>query len=350
MPTPAQLGYRWPAEWEPHAATWLSWPHKRASWPDAFEPIPEAFAQFVKAVARYETVHVLAGSHPDAEEDVMARAQSLVGGVPNVVLHDIPTNDAWCRDHGPTFLVGPADAPRALVDWKFDAWGQDYGDCSLDDAVPARIAALQGRVRFEPGITLEGGAIDGNGHGTILTTRTCLLDQHRNPGLGQEGNERFLRDYLGAKKVLWLKGVVMGRDDTKGHVDQLARFVGPNTVVVAAEENPDDENYEPLARTYDELTRMTDQDGRPLNVVRLPLPGPLYHRGNPEDRMPGSYCNFLIINGAVIVPQFDDPHDARALAILAELFPDRDMVGLPALDIVWGFGAFHCLSQQEPRA
>ncbi len=348
MTTPAELGYRWPAEWEPHASTWLSWPHKRASWPDAFEPIPEAFALFVKTIARFETVNVLAGSHEQAEEDVMARAKLLVGGVPNVVLHDIPTNDAWCRDHGPTFLVGPPGTPRALVDWKFDAWGQDYGDCSLDDAVPRRIAELQGRRRFAADITLEGGAIDGNGLGTILTTRTCLLDQHRNPGLGQAGNERYLRDFLGAKKVLWLSGVIMGRDDTKGHVDQLARFVGPRTIVVASEDNRDDENFEPLARTYEELQRMTDQDGQPFEIIRLPLPGPLYHKGNVEDRMPGSYCNFLIINGAVIVPQFDDPRDPQALDILRGVFPDREIIGLPALDLVWGFGVFHCLSQQEP--
>lgn len=343
MSTPAALGYRWPAEWEVHAATWLSWPHKQASWPDAFAPIPPLFARFVETLARHEPVHILAGGTA-----VLAEARALVGHLPQVTLHDIPTNDAWCRDHGPTFLVGAADQPRALVDWEYNAWGGKYPPFELDNAVPRQIAELQGRLRFAPGIILEGGAIDGNGRGTILTTERCLLNPNRNPHLGRADMERYLADYLGARKVIWLTGGDLAGDDTDGHVDQLARFVGPHTVVVAWEDDPTDPNYEPLQRNFWELQSHTDQDGRPLQVIPLPLPRPLYHRGDPTLRMPGSYCNFHIANGVVVVPQFDDPHDRVACEILERLFPDREIVGLPARDLIWGLGAFHCLSQQEP--
>ncbi len=341
--TPAALGYRWPAEWEPHAATWLSWPHNRQSWPDAFAPVPGIFARFVQTLARFEPVHVLAGG-----AEVRAEAEALVGGTPNVTLHDIPTNDAWCRDHGPTFLAAPSGAPAALIDWQYNAWGGKYPPFHHDNAVPGKIAALQGRRRFDPGIILEGGAIDGNGRGTILTTEQCLLNPNRNPQLGRQDMERYLAEYLGARKVIWLTGGEMAGDDTDGHIDQLARFVGPRTVVVAWEDNPDDENYEPLQRNFWELQSHSDQDGAPLSVIPLPMPGPLLHDGDPEQRMPGSYCNFHIANGVVIVPQFDDPHDRVAREILARLFPGREIIGLPAFELIWGLGAYHCLSQQEP--
>lgn len=343
MSTPASLGYRWPAEWEPHAATWLSWPHNRNTWPDRFEPVPPLFARFVRTLARYEPVHILAGG-----ERVRDEAQALVGAVSNVTWHDIPTNDAWCRDHGPTFLAGPPGLPPALVDWRYNAWGGKYPPFDLDDAVPGQIARRQGRKRFDPGIVLEGGAIDGNGLGAVLTTEQCLLNPNRNPHLGRTDMECYLAEYLGARKVLWLTGGHLAGDDTDGHVDQLARFVDARTVVVAWEDDPDDENYGPLQRNFWELQSQTDQDDRPLRVIPLPLPGPLLHDGNPEQRMPGSYCNFHIANGVVIVPQFDDPHDRVACEILGRLFPGRDIVGLPALDLIWGLGAYHCLSQQEP--
>lgn len=338
-PTPASQGYRWPAEWEPHAATWLSWPHNRNSWPGKFEPVPLLFAQFVRTLARFEPVHVLAGG-----AEVMDEARRLVGDVPRVTLHDIPTNDAWCRDHGPSFLVGPPDLPAALVDWEYNAWGGKYPPFDRDNRVPQAIAKFQGRVVYSPGIVMEGGAIDGNGQGTILTTEQCLLNPNRNPNLGRPQIEQYLADYLGARKVLWLTGGDMAGDDTDGHIDQLARFVDARTVVAASEENPDDENYEPLQTNLAELRQMTNESGEPLRVIPLAMPRPLYHD---EQRMPGSYCNFHIANGVVVVPQFDDPHDRLALETLGRLFPQRQIIGLPAVDLIWGLGAYHCLSQQE---
>jgi agmatine deiminase len=337
---PAALGYRWPAEWEPHAATWLSWPRNPNTWPGKFEAIPEKFAAFVRTLAEFEPVHILAGG-----EAVMRQARELVGGLPIVTLHDIETNDAWCRDHGPTFLLGPQGAPPALVDWEYNAWGGKYPPFDKDNDVPRRIAGLQGRRRFAPGIVLEGGAIDGNGQGTILTTEQCLLNPNRNPQLSRSGIESHLAAYLGAKKVLWLSGGEIAGDDTDGHIDQLARFVNPTTVVAPLEPDASDENHAPLAANFRQLQKMTDQDGRPLSVVPLPMPRPKYHDGQ---RLPAGYCNFYIANSLVVVPQFDDPADNIAVDTLGRLFPDREVRGLDALDLVWGLGAFHCLSQQEP--
>jgi len=336
---PAALGYRMAAEWEPHAATWLAWPHKRESWPDKFEPIPPLYARFIRMLTKFEPVHVLAGGEP-----VMAEARSLVGEISSVTLHNIPTNDAWTRDHGPTFLVGPPGSPPALVDWGYNAWGGKYPPFDLDDAVPQRIAAATSRRRFEPGIILEGGAIDSNGSGTILTTEQCLLNPNRNPHLKKADVERFLADYLGAKKVLWLGEGIEG-DDTDGHIDELARFVGPRTIVAALDENHDDPNYCPLRENFERLRHMTDEQGRPLDVFALPMPRPIFHEGQ---RLPVSYCNFYIANGAAFVPQFNDPADAKAIELLGRLLPARQMIGLPARDLAWGLGAYHCITQQEP--
>jgi agmatine deiminase len=336
---PAQLGYQWPAEWEPQASVWLSWPRNLNSWPGHFEPVPGEFAEFVRLLAEYEPVNILAGGR-----EVMEQARGLVGDLTNVTLHDIPTNDAWCRDHGPTFLTG-AGLPSALVDWEYNAWGGKYPPFDLDNQVPGRIAELQGRRRFVPGIVMEGGAIDGNGRGCILTTRSCLLNPNRNPHLSQADVEGYLRDYLGAKKVLWLTGGEIAGDDTDGHIDQIARFVNPTTVVVSACEDRDDENYEPAQQNLREVREMTDQDGRPLVIVPLRLPRALYCEGQ---RLPAGYCNFLIANGVVVVPQFGDEADEAAVKTLAPLFPGRDVRLSPSLNLIWGLGSFHCLSQQEP--
>jgi agmatine deiminase len=352
---PAQLGYRWPAEWEPQASVWLSWPRNPATWPEHFEPVPGEFAQFVRLVAEYEPVNILAGG-----KEVMEQARALVGGLKNVTLYDIPTNDAWCRDHGPTFL-GRSQGPRAkgqsairnpqsaippaLIDWGYNAWGGKYPPFDLDDQVPRRIAEVQGRRVFTPGIILEGGAIDGNGCGAILTTESCLLNPNRNPHLSKEQTESYLRDYLGAKKVLWLTGGEVAGDDTDGHIDQIARFVNPTTVVVSVCVDQDDENYAPTKQNLVELQQMTDQDGRPLEIIPLRLPRPLFCDGQ---RLPAGYCNFLIANGVVIVPAFGDPADEGAIRTLQPLFPDRDVRGSRSLHLIWGLGSFHCLSQQEP--
>jgi agmatine deiminase len=337
---PAALGYRWPAEWELHAATWLSWPHNRNSWPGRFEPVPAQFAQFVRAVAEVEPVQILAGG-----EAVWAEASRLVGHLPNVTLHDVPTNDAWCRDHGPTFLVGPIEEPPALVDWEYNAWGGKYPPFDLDNQVPGRIAELRRKRRFAPGIVLEGGAIEGNGCGTLLTTESCLLNPNRNADLPRTVLETILAEYLGVRKILWLADAELEGDDTDGHIDQLARFVNPTTVVAAWVDDPDDPNHGPLQSIHRQLSQMTDQDGRPLEIVRLPLPSPKFVG---QQRLPASYLNFYIANGLVAVPQFGDPADSVAIGILAQLFPSRTVRGLPSLDLIWGLGSFHCLSQQEP--
>jgi len=231
---PASLGYRFPAEWEPHAATWLSWPHNPDTWPGKFEPVPAVWAELVQLIAPHESVHILAGG-----EAVMAQARAMVGEVPNVRLHDIATNDCWMRDHGPMFLVGKSAAgqnlPPALVDWEYNAWGGKYPPFDLDNAVPGKLAELLGYRRWTPGIVLEGGAVDSNGRGTILTTESCLLNPNRNGPVSRESIEQYLRDYCGARKVLWLPAGHMAGDDTDGHVDQLARFVGPRTVVASVE-------------------------------------------------------------------------------------------------------------------
>jgi agmatine deiminase len=359
--TPAQLGYRWPAEWEEQAGVWLSWPRNPDTWPGHFEPVPAEFAQFVRLLAEYEPVNILAGG-------VIEQAQALVGGLKNVTLHDIPTNDAWCRDHGPTFLSGPlrpsaaslpsgddafaiqvrhgvTDLPSALVDWQYNAWGGKYPPYDLDNEAPRRIAELQGRRVFSPGIVLEGGAIEGNGRGCVLTTASCLLNPNRNSDMSREKMEQYLRDYLAAKKVLWLTGGEIAGDDTDGHIDQIARFVNPTTVVVCVCNDKADENYGPTQQNLRELKSMTDQDDRSLTIVPLPLPRPLYCDGQ---RLPAGYANFLIANGLVVVPQFGDPADEAAARTLAELFPNRDVRGSPSLNLVWGLGSFHCLSQQEP--
>jgi agmatine deiminase len=335
--TPASLGYRLPAEWEPHAATWLAWPHKQDTWPGKFEPIPGVWQALVRTLAEFEPVHLCAGG------EAMAVARRMVGSIPNVTLLDIPTDDVWARDHGPMFLSGDA-LPPALVDWKYNAWGGKYPPFDQDDAVPAHIAQLTGRRRFAPGIILEGGAIDGNGAGTLLTTEQCLLNPNRNPDLSRHDVETYLREYCCARKILWLAGGIAG-DDTDGHIDELARFVGPNTVLAAREPDPADENHEPLEDNYRRLVSMSDVAGRPLEVISVRMPRAMYHD---EQRLPASYMNFYIANGVVIVPQFGDPADAAAVEALAAAFPTRQIRPLDAIDLVWGLGAFHCITQQQP--
>jgi agmatine deiminase len=352
---PADLGYRWPAEWEPQASVWLSWPRNPDTWPGHFEPVPAEFAQFVRLLAEYEPVNILAGG-----KQVLDQARKLVGHLKNVHLHDIPTNDAWCRDHGPTFLSHSSPhAPRevsitrsvmptmppVLVNWEYNAWGGKYPPFDLDNGVPRRIGELQGRKVFSPGIILEGGAIDGNGHGCILTTESCLLNPNRNSGLSREGVESYLQRYLGTKKVLWLTGGEIAGDDTDGHIDQIARFVNPTTIVVSVCDDNSDENFQPTHQNLRELEAMTDQDGHPLTLIPLRLPQALYCDGQ---RLPAGYANFLIANGVVVVPQFGDPADEQALETLRPLFPGRDVRGCPSLNLIWGLGSFHCLSQQEP--
>ena len=337
--TPAALGYRWPAEWEPHAATWLAWPHNRETWPGKFDRIPSVFAELVRTIANLEPVNILAGGAA-----VLPDAESFVGNLANVTLYDIPTNDAWTRDHGPTFVTRPNDA-AALVDWQYNAWGQKYPPFDRDNAVPKAIADELQRRRFASPIVLEGGAIEGNGNGVVLTTKSCLPNENRNPNQTLDAIQKHLADNVAARQVHWLGVAAIAGDDTDGHIDQLARFVNPTTIVAAVEEDPADANYESLQQNYRQLCELAGEHGQPFDVVTIPMPRPLYHR---DQRLPASYANFYVFNGGVIVPTFNDPADDEAAATLAGLFPDREILQLPSAELVCGLGSFHCLTQQEP--
>jgi agmatine deiminase len=346
--TPAALGYRMPAEWEPHAATWLAWPHRRTDWPGRFEPIPWVYAEIVRALTRHGMVVVIVRGNRML--DRLTTTLQVAGVDPTTVdcfLH--PTDRSWVRDSGPIFVVNDRGG-KAVLDWQFNAWAK-YPDWTRDDLLPGHIAEWHKLPRWKPRVrgwrvVLEGGSIDVNGQGLMLTTEECLLSrtQDRNPPLDRADYEQLFADYLGVKKVLWLGSGIAG-DDTHGHVDDLARFVNPRTVVTVVEKNPADANYRPLQENLDRLKGMTDLDGNKLEVVTLPMPAPLVFDGT---RLPASYANFYIANGVVIVPTFNDPADRVALGTLAELFPDREVVGIHCVELVWGFGTLHCMTQQEP--
>jgi len=346
--TPAGLGFRMPAEWEPHAATWIAWPHQRADWPGKLATIPWVYAEIVRQLAESEPVHVLV-NNATAEKRVAALLQRAGVLLEQVTFQRIPTDRVWLRDSGPLFVLS-ADGTLAATDWRFNAWAK-YPNWRRDDAVAGRISAALGCRSWQPvcddrRVVLEGGSIDVNGRGLLLTTEECLLSpvQARNPGLERQDLERVFADYLGIRKVLWLNRGIAG-DDTHGHIDDLARFVGPRTVVAVVEADPGDVNYQPLQENLERLRTMTDVDGFPLEVVPLPMPAPRTFQGQ---RLPASYANFYIANQRVLVPTFNDPHDRLALNTLAELFPDRQVVGIHAADLILGFGSLHCLSQQQP--
>ena len=343
--TPAQLGYSMPAEWAPHRGTWLSWPHKEASWPGKFEPVPRIFARMVGVLSPHEEVHVnVRDAAMEADVRDLLAAEDV--GAVNVFFHHHPTNDAWCRDHGPIFLQRdtPHGREEAIVDWGYNAWGGKYPPYDLDDVIPTRIGAEFGIPVLSPGMILEGGSIEVNGRGTLLTTEACLLNPNRNPGLSREEIEQRLREYLGVTHILWLGDGIEG-DDTDGHVDDLTRFVDASTVVTVVEDDPADANYAPLRDNLERLHSMTDQDGQPLRVVTLPMPAPMHQDGQ---RLPASYANFYIGNKVVLLPTYDPARDEIARGTLQELFPTRRVVPIDCTDLVWGLGACHCVTQQWP--
>lgn len=344
--TPANLGFRMPAEWEPHAGTWLGWPHNASDWPDKFEPIPWVYGEIVRTLTRHETVNLIVPPGVPDVPDVFARAGADLSRIRPWPLQ---TDRSWLRDSGPIFVVNDR-GERAALDWRFNAWAK-YANWTHDDKVPAFVAGQYGMRSWQPHcrdhrVVLEGGSIDVNGRGLMLTTEECLLSrtQERNPPMDRGDYERVFADYLSVKKVIWLNRGITG-DDTHGHVDDLARFVNPTTVVTVVESDPTDANFAPLQENLEILRSTTDLSGRKLDVVTLPMPRTLVFDGT---RLPVSYANFYIANGVVIVPTFNDPADRVALGTLAELFSDREVVGIHCVDLVWGLGTLHCMTQQEP--
>ena len=336
----SQHGFRMPAEWEPHAATWVSWPHKEESWPGKFEKIPPIYAQMVKHLARSEPVHI---NVADAEMESHARRHlDEAGASGEIHFHHFPTNDAWCRDHG-AIIVKNADGDRHALDWQYNAWGEKYPPFDLDNQIPSQMADALGLPCTSIPLVLEGGSIDVNGQSVLLTTESCLLNPNRNPQFSKREIEQTLKDFFGVTEVWWLGDGIVG-DDTDGHIDDLTRFVNPNTVVTVVESNPNDVNYQPLEVNRRRLESF-QLDGNPLNVIELPMPSPVEYDG---ERLPASYANFYIANRLVLVPTYNCPADAVALDVLGKCFPNREIVGLDCTDLVWGLGAFHCLTQQIP--
>lgn len=342
--TPRELGYYFPAEFAPHAATWLSWPHKEASWPGKINAIYPSYVKFIKELIKGERVkiNVVDAAMQQQATDWMTRFDVDLAKV-DFFIH--PTNDAWCRDHGPAFLINPSAQPqKVIVDWGYNAWGNKYPPYDLDDVIPTRIAEHYGLPVWHPGIVMEGGSVEFNGKGTLLTSTACLLNPNRNPHLNQEQIEKYLRDYYGVEQILWVDEGIVG-DDTDGHIDDTVRFVNADTVLATVESDRTDENYALLQHNLQQLKAMRLIDGKSLNIIELPMPSPLSYEGQ---RLPCSYANFYIANHAVIVPVFNCKQDETALRIIEQCFPGRQVVGIDSVDIIWGLGSFHCLSQQEP--
>ena len=365
-PTPKEQGYLMPAEWEPHQATWVSWPHKEASWPGKIETIKPVYARMVAELSRSEKVHINVN-----DRRMEAEARKLLadlGPVGEIVFHHLPTNDAWCRDHGAIFVkwdhvLGGRGSRRAeanlepaaqqelrppgerllALDWKYNAWGDKYPPYDLDNQIPKGMADFLKVPRVEIPWVLEGGSVDTNGEGVLLTTKACLLNPNRNPELTKDQIERLLKDYLGVDQILWLGDGIVG-DDTDGHIDDITRFVNANTVVTAVEADPEDENHTILEENLAKLKTFRI-GGKPLNIVELPMP-PLVEFE--DQRLPASYANFYIANSVVLLPFYGGPKDGIAQEVLAALFPDRKIIGIDCTDLIWGLGAFHCLTQQVP--
>ena len=339
--TPAQLGYHMPAEWEPHVATWLSWPRREGiSFPDSFDRVLPTLRAMVEALIESENVciNVCNGAH-EAEARQVLRGLSME----QITFHRIPTNEPWCRDHGPIFLTREKEPRLAIVDWDYNAWGNKYPPFDLDEVVPTRVAEIFDVPVFYPRMILEGGAIEINGAGALLTTESCLLNKNRNPDFSRQAIEKRLRDYVGVREILWLGDGIAG-DDTDGHIDDLARFVSERKVVTVMEEDRDDENFEPLQKNLARLREMKI-DNNKIDIVTLPMPRKIVR----EDlRLPASYANFYVANRSVLVPTFADPADEAALSILQRCFPTRRVVGIDCRELIWGLGTFHCLTQQQP--
>jgi len=343
-PTPKELGYKFPAEFALHSATWLSWPHKEESWPGKIDAIFPSYALFIKELTKGEKVCINV-----ADESMKAFAVSHLQKA-DVDLSKLefffhPTNDAWCRDHGPAFLINPdANQKKVILDWGYNAWGNKYPPFELDDIIPTLIGGKLNIPVYHPGIVMEGGSVEFNGKGTLLTSRSCLLNPNRNPHLNQSQIEEYLSNYYGVDQILWIDEGIVG-DDTDGHIDDTVRFVNEDTVVTVIEQNKNDDNYNLLQHNLKQLQQMRLINGKQLNIIELPMPDELIYEGQ---RLPCSYANFYIANKSVIVPTFRCKNDDNALNIIQQCFPQREVIGIDSTDIIWGLGSFHCLSQQEP--
>ncbi len=350
--TPRELGYRMPAEWEPHEATWLAWPHNPEDWPGKFPAIPWVYAEIVRLLAARERVHLIV-ENEKMQRRVTSMLRRAHASFDNVSFHAWPTDRGWTRDSGPIFVQNQ-EGRAALTNWQFNGWAK-YDDWRLDSQLPGRVRELLGLPEWQPAIeengekrriVLEGGSIDVNGAGLLLTTEECLLSevQQRNPGVSREQLEQVFSDYLGIDQVIWLNCGIAG-DDTHGHIDDIARFAGPDTIIAAVEPATNDANHEPLAENLARLKIARTPAGKQFTIVDLPMPRPLVFR---RQRVPASYANFYIANGLVLVPTFHDPNDRAALNLLAEAFPDREVIGVHCVDLIWGLGALHCMTQQQP--
>jgi agmatine deiminase len=342
--TPKQLGYYFPAEFAVHEATWLSWPHKEASWPGKINSIYPSYIKFIKELTAGEKVCI------NVRDEAMKTFAAGHLTAANTDLNKVefffhPTNDAWCRDHGPAFLINPeAKEKKVIVDWDYNAWGNKYPPFDLDDVIPTLIAKHYNIPVYYPGIIMEGGSVEFNGKGTLMTSAACLLNPNRNPHLNQQQIENYLCNYYGVEQILWVAEGIVG-DDTDGHIDDTVRFVNEDTVITVIEENKKDENYALLQQNLKQLQQMRLLNGKQLNIVELPMPDELIYE---DQRLPCSYANFYIANKSVIVPTFRSKKDDKAMQVIQSCFPDRKVVGIDSTDIIWGLGSFHCLSQQEP--
>lgn len=348
--TPASLGYAFPPEWHRHRATWFSWPRPEGiSFPEKYHTVPENLARIIRQIAPRERVEI---NVPNANYEHLVREQLHEHGCPtrNVFFHFIKTNESWCRDHGPAFVLrkkrsGGREA--AIVDWGFNAWGGKYPPFGDDDDVPTRIAEELKLPVFYPGIVMEGGAVDFNGAGTILTTTACLLNKNRNPHLSRPEVEQYLKDYYGQQHVVWLGDGIAG-DDTDGHVDDLARFIDAHTIVTAIEPDPKDKNHKALKDNIRRLELARDAEGRRFEIVTIPMPRAVEHDGQ---RLPATYVNFYFVNGALLVPTYHDrKNDRAAIEILQSRLPERKVIGVDCVELIWGLGAIHCLTQQQPAS
>lgn len=342
--SPKQLGYYFPAEFAPHIATWLSWPHKEASWPGKIDAIYPFYAEFIKELAKGELVRINVIDEA-MKNFALEHIQEAGADLSKISFFFHPTNDAWCRDHGPAFLINPsAEIKKVIVDWGYNAWGNKYPPYDLDDVIPTLIGKEFDIPVFHPGIVMEGGSVEFNGKGTLLTSTACLLNPNRNPHLDQGKIEEYLINYYGVEQILWVDEGIIG-DDTDGHIDDTVRFVNEDTVLTVIEENKADENYDILQHNLSQLKQMRLLNGKQLNIVELPMPDAVIWE---DQRLPASYANFYIANNAVIVPTFRCKKDDKALQIIQTCFPDRQVIGIDSTEIIWGLGSFHCLSQQEP--